>query len=117
MASDTALDPQPTSQGEELPPGLALTLYVAGGTRRSEEALARLQAILARHDGEGYYLKIVDVLSDPEHVLSGRVLVTPLLVKTSPEPRQVLVGALEDPAFVIHALGLLRDEAQGGSDT
>ncbi len=81
-------------------------LYVAGNSPNSTQAVANLHALCREHLPERHHIEIVDVLRDPKQALADGVLITPLLVRLSPEPGCEIIGNLGDRPTVIHALGL-----------
>ena len=100
----------PSKKGTPTPPGDRETtlfrLYVADETPNSARAVANLQAICQEHLQGRYRLEVVDILQDPLRALSEGVLVTPTLVRLSPQPVRTIVGDLSDRAAVLQALGL-----------
>jgi circadian clock protein KaiB len=85
---------------------LTLRLYVAGDAPNSVEAAANLKAICSGYlEPDTYDLEIVDVLEEPLRALEDGVLVTPTLLRVSPQ-RLSIVGTLEDHRKVRQALGL-----------
>jgi circadian clock protein KaiB len=81
-------------------------LYVAGDGPNSALAIANLWAICREHLPERHEIEIVDVLRDQKRALADRVMLTPLLVKFSPEPTRKITGTLSQRAPVLQALGL-----------
>lgn len=102
-----------TAQAHQPPSGLrvAVRLYVAGDAPNSTLAVSNLQSVLRELDTE-VDLEIVDVLRDPERGLSDGVLVTPMLVRSSPQPERRLLGNLRDRALLrgVLSLGPASDE-------
>jgi circadian clock protein KaiB len=87
-------------------PALSLRLYIAGRGPNSVRAIANLRAILQKHLALQHRLEIVDVLEQPERSLKDGVLVTPMLLKLSPEPKLKIIGDLSETANVLLALGI-----------
>lgn len=83
-----------------------LRLYVAGDSPNSAVAIANLRAICAARLANRHAIEIVDLLRDPSRALADGVMVTPLLVKLSPEPVCRIAGTLSDERKVTHALGI-----------
>lgn len=83
------------------------TLYVAGSTPRSAQAIANLRRIcketLASFPCD---VSVIDVLLDPEAAERNRILATPTLIKESPEPLRRVTGDLSDPQRVLMGLAL-----------
>ena len=74
---------------------LRLRLYVAGVAPNSLRAIANAKAICAMHFID-HELEVVDLMVQPERALADRIIVTPTLLKVSPEPPQRLIGDLSD---------------------
>jgi circadian clock protein KaiB len=81
-------------------------LYVAGDGPNSAQAVANLEAICQEHLAQRHETEVVDVLREPQRALADLVMVTPLLVKLSPEPVRTIAGALNQREQVLQALGL-----------
>ena len=81
-------------------------LYIAGGAPNSVRALANLFAICHKYFPESHNIEVVDVLREPLRALAEAILVTPTLVKVSPEPEQQIIGNLSEEEEVLRALGL-----------
>lgn len=85
---------------------LQLRLYVAGNAPNSLRAIANCQAICEEHFAGAFDLEIVDSFVDPERALADGVIVTPTLLKLTPEPSQRLIGNLSDTMQVLQSLGV-----------
>ncbi|HEX7239093.1 MAG TPA: circadian clock KaiB family protein [Longimicrobiaceae bacterium] len=89
-----------------------LTLYVAGDSLRSEQAIANLRRIVAAGvEGEAR-VSVVDVLQHPERAEAARILTTPTVVREAPAPARRVTGDLSDLRTVVAALGLRRPDSQ-----
>jgi circadian clock protein KaiB len=89
-----------------------LTLYVAGDSLRSEQAIANLRRIVAAGvEGEAQ-VAVVDVLQHPERAEAARILTTPTVVREAPAPARRVTGDLSDLRTVVAALGLRRPDSQ-----
>lgn len=89
-----------------------LTLYVAGDSLRSEQAIANLRRIVAAGvEGEAQ-VSVVDVLQHPERAEAARILTTPTVVREAPAPARRVTGDLSDLRTVVAALGLRRPDSQ-----
>ncbi len=85
---------------------VALRLYVSGNSAKSVEAIRTIRAVCEEHVAGRYTLEIVDVLTEPRHSSSGGILVTPTLLRISPEPARMVVGNLGSRSTIMYALGL-----------
>ncbi|MEP6668575.1 MAG: circadian clock KaiB family protein [Chthoniobacter sp.] len=95
----------------DLPKGAyVFRLYLADGAPNSVRALANLYAICRRHFPESHRIEIIDVLQEPLRALEEGILVTPTMVKVSPEPELQIIGNLSDEEEVLRALGLPQRE-------
>lgn len=84
---------------------LRLRLYVAGNAPNSLSAVANAKSICQEHFALRHELEIVDLLADPQRALADGIVVTPTLLKLSPEPVQRVIGNLSDRKQVLLALG------------
>lgn len=82
-----------------------LRLYVAGGAPNSALALKNILAICKQQHVDTQRLELIDVLREPERALRDGILVTPTLVKLSPEPVVTIIGDLSATHVVTQALG------------
>jgi circadian clock protein KaiB len=82
------------------------TLYVAGNSPNSAQAVANLNALCREHLADRHQIEIVDVFLEGKRALDDGVIMTPLLVKLSPKPGCEIIGTLSDHPAVIQALGL-----------
>lgn len=81
-------------------------LYVAGDAPNSAQAQANLIALCQTHLPDSYEIEVVDVLKEPMIALKDDVLMTPTLLKLSPDPVRRIVGALSQMQTVLDTLGL-----------
>jgi circadian clock protein KaiB len=77
---------------EPLDGAYVFRLYLAGGAPNSVRALANLYAICRRHFPECHRIEVIDVLTEPLRALADAIVVTPTVVKLSPEPPQQIMG-------------------------
>jgi len=73
-----------------------LTLYVAGESPRSNQAVENLRRLLDSGLPGPCEIEVVDVLQHPEVAERERVLATPTLLKQFPPPRRRIIGDLSD---------------------
>ncbi|MCC5948163.1 MAG: hypothetical protein JJT89_06875 [Nitriliruptoraceae bacterium] len=83
-----------------------MTLYVAGASGRSAQAITNAQALCDTHLAGRHELAIVDLLDDRGAVRDSRVLAAPTLVVHQPPPTRQFVGDLSEPRRVLDALGI-----------
>jgi circadian clock protein KaiB len=93
------------------PANYKFRLYVAGNSSNSAQAKANLQAFCSEHLPERHQIEIVDVLVEPKRALTDGVLLTPTLVKVSPDPIRKIIGTLTQRPSLMAALGLLPEPA------
>jgi circadian clock protein KaiB len=86
------------------PRRLVLRLYVAGQSPNSILARANLDAALAALGDDSATLEVCDVLRDPARALKERVLVTPTLIRVSPQPELRVIGNLSDRQALLAGL-------------
>lgn len=100
------MEPQEVQPSQE-DPAIRLHLYVAGDSPRSQRALANLDRLVGRLPAGTCEVEIVDVLTAPERLEVERILATPTLIRTVPQPRRRVTGDLSDVAAVMEAMGML----------
>ncbi len=69
-------------------------LYVAGEAPNSMLAITNLCAVCREYLPGRHEIEIVDVLREPKRALTEGVLLTPMLVRISPDPVSRIVGNL-----------------------
>ena len=98
-------------------PRWSLTLYVAGASPRSAEAIDTVRRICDEELAGRVELRIVDVSERPTLAISDDIFAVPTLVKRGPAPSRRLVGNLADADRVRAGLDLGpigRDQASAG---
>ena len=83
-----------------------LKLYVTGATRRSQKAIANLNAICSQHLEGRYELEVVDIYQSPLMAQEAQILAAPTLVKQLPLPARRLIGDLSEHNRVLMLLDL-----------
>ena len=81
-------------------------LYVTGDSVRSRHAVTTARALFQERLGNGYELKVIDVLEHPDLAEGERILATPALLRKAPEPVRRIIGDLSDHEKVLFALDL-----------
>lgn len=81
-------------------------LYVVGDASNSVLAIANLQELCRQYLPGRHRIEIVDMLSDPDRALVDDVLLSPTLLKLSPEPARKIIGNLSKLDVVLKELGL-----------
>ena len=85
---------------------VVFTLYVAGQSPRSAQAVANLERLGRERLGGEYDLTVVDVADQPDRAEAARILTTPTVVKDAPGQARRVTGDLSDASRVFLALGL-----------
>ncbi len=85
-------------------PKLVFRLYITEHAPSSTRALENLQAICQSYFDSNYQLEIIDTMADPLRAVRDGVVVTPTLVKVSPEPAWSVVGDLSEDARVLASI-------------
>jgi len=94
----------PSFSGEWSDSPVVLLLYVHAGTIIAETARRNLEAVLAGYDSHAVELRTIDVTTAADINPEDRVVLTPLLVRRRPMPRQWLLGDLSSTEKVHHLL-------------
>ncbi|WP_207420665.1 circadian clock KaiB family protein [Desertivirga brevis] len=96
-----------SSENASSSPVLELRLYIAGSSLISMRAITNLQEILESYLKGQYELEIVDIHQQPELAQQDNISALPVLVKTSPVPKRLLVGDMSDKGKVLRGLGIV----------
>ncbi|MEO7932602.1 MAG: circadian clock KaiB family protein [Chthoniobacterales bacterium] len=89
-----------------VPPTFKFRLYVAGDGPNSIQAIDNLRILCREYLAERHEIEIVDVLTDQARALQDGVMMTPLLVKLSPQPVRKVIGNLSHRENLLQGLGL-----------
>ncbi|MDB5744010.1 MAG: putative thiol disulfide isomerase [Polaromonas sp.] len=85
-------------------PFFRFRLFVAGDTVNSAQALRNLTNLCIAHLPERHHIEVVDVFIEPLRALAEGILMTPAMVKLSPQPVRKIVGTLSNEQILLHAL-------------
>lgn len=88
------------SEGTSPPGAPRLTLFVAGGSPRSQRARANLDELVAACGLDAVEVGVVDVLVEPSAALDHSIFATPALMMEHAGDRSVIAGDLSDTAPV-----------------
>jgi circadian clock protein KaiB len=83
---------------------LSFILYTTGSSPNSVQAVANLKAMCLAHFPDQHRIEIVDLLQDPQRGLADGIMVTPTLMKITPEPKQLIFGNLSDIPQVLRSI-------------
>jgi len=83
---------------------VSFILYTSGQSPNSIQAEANLNAMCLAHFPDHHRIEIVDILQDPQRGWADGIIVTPTLVRISPEPKQIVMGNLSDLSWVLQAV-------------
>ncbi len=89
---------------EQTRPILVLRLYISGASPKSFEAISNIKRICDTYFSGQYQLDVVDIYQQPDSASRDRVLAVPMLVKSSPLPKQRVIGTLSNTRRVLRAL-------------
>jgi circadian clock protein KaiB len=81
-----------------------LTLYVAGQTPKSLQALVNLKKICAEHLEGRYSIEVVDVAKHPQVAIENNILALPTLIRRMPTPIRKLIGDLSNTEKTLVAM-------------
>lgn len=83
------------------PDPIKLTLYVAGQTPKSLNAIRNLEAICAEKLKGNYQIEVVDLREQPHLAREYNIVAIPTLVRSLPVPVQKIIGDLSDRQKVL----------------
>lgn len=95
-----------TDAGREIDPGghYNLTLYVAGQTPKSIEAIQNLRRLCDEHLPGRHTVEVVDLSKDPGRAAADQIVALPTLVRRLPPPLKRIIGKLADADKVLVGL-------------
>ncbi len=96
---------------------IKLTLYITGHTSKSERAIENLREVIKGDIGETIELKIVDVLENPQLAEDEKILATPTLVKSLPNPIRRIIGDLSQTEKILLGLDIRNIKPKEGGQS
>ncbi len=81
-------------------------LYIAGQSEHSVRAKSNIESLCKEIPDFDYELEIIDIVDNPRRCLDDGIIVTPMLIKTSPPPEVKVMGDLGDTRSMRLALGI-----------
>lgn len=92
----------------QTPSKLKFRLYITNQAPSSQRAIANLKTICEGYFENAYELEIVDTAHNPRRAVEDGIIVTPTLLKVSPEPSWIIVGDLSEDARVLASMSAPR---------
>jgi circadian clock protein KaiB len=83
-----------------------LSLYVAGASIRSRQAILRAHELATGVLKGRCKLEVIDIYQDPARARDAQIIATPTLVMELPLPVRRLIGTLANPSRLRIGLGL-----------
>ena len=71
-------------------------LFISGDTIISRRAIFNLDKFLNKYLKNRFKMKIINVLEDPEVVISEEIITMPFLIKDQPFPKARITGDMSD---------------------
>jgi len=73
-----------------------LKLYIAGISSDSIELFEKLEAFFKKRLNGNCFIKLIDLLKNPESAEIDKIFATPTLIKKKPEPIKSVIGDLSN---------------------
>ncbi len=83
-----------------------LRLYIAGNTRKSAQAIAKIHEICETHLKGRYELEVIDIYQRPDLARGEQVIAAPTLIKELPPPLRRIIGDLTRTERILVGLDL-----------
>lgn len=77
-------------------PRYAMTLYVAGASRRSLRAVDNVREFCESELKDNYELEVVDLYRAPTRARTAQIIAAPTLLRHTPGPVRRLIGDMSD---------------------
>lgn len=90
--------------------GYVLSLYVAGMTPRSQEAITAIKKLCEEHLKGRYEIEVIDIYQHPDLAKEQQVVAAPTLIKTLPLPLRKFIGRLSDEERILKGLDISSKE-------
>jgi circadian clock protein KaiB len=84
--------------GGEYFPHYVMTLFVAGASRLSLQAVSSVRAFCEEELAGCYDLEVVDLYRTPERAMTAQVIASPTLLRDKPAPVRRVIGDMSDRA-------------------
>jgi circadian clock protein KaiB len=90
---------------------IVLRLFVAGRTGNSAKAINNLNDILKSEPSlkDKYKLEVIDILKHPQLAEDEKIIATPVLEKSLPQPIRRIIGDLSNKEKVLIGLDLIKN--------
>jgi circadian clock protein KaiB len=83
-----------------------LTLFVAGQSPKSVNAIANIKTICEEYLQGSYELKVIDLYQQPQLAAGEQILALPTLIRKLPTPLRRIIGDLSNTERVLQGLDL-----------
>ncbi len=83
-----------------------LRLYIAGNTRKSAQAIAKIHEFCETHLQGRYELQVIDIYQRPELARGEQIIAAPTLIKLLPPPLRRIIGDLTQTERILVGLDL-----------
>lgn len=88
-------------------PRYAMTLFVAGASRLSLQAVSRVRDFCEKELSGNYDLEVVDLYRAPERAKQAQVIASPTLLRDQPAPARRVIGDMSDRGRLRAAIKVL----------
>ena len=75
-------------------------------SQKSGNAIENLRRICDQYLNDDYTLEIIDIRDDREMAVQYEIIGIPTLIKTSPNPKRIILGDLSDTEKVLRILDI-----------
>lgn len=84
-----------------------LRLYICGITPENQDSIIQFKKHLSKRCSEQFSLEVVDVLEDFESAEKEKIIATPTLLRTLPEPMQKIIMDFNDKEKILKGIDLI----------
>jgi circadian clock protein KaiB len=81
-------------------------LFISGMSQKSGNAIENLRRICDEYLKDDFTLEIIDISKQKELAAHYEIIGIPTLIKTSPDPKRVILGDLSDREKVLRILDI-----------
>jgi circadian clock protein KaiB len=86
-----------------------LTLYVAGRSPKSVNAIANIKRLCEANLQGRYVLEVIDLYQQPQLAQAEQIIAVPTLIRKSPSPLRRIIGDMSNAERVLVGLDIRSD--------
>lgn len=86
---------------------MELKLYICGITPENQDSILNFKKLLQEKCGHNYSLEVIDMFDHPELAENDKIIATPTLMRTLPNPAQKVIMDFSDHSKLLFGMSLI----------